>query len=331
MTAISISIVGATGLVGRNFIKIIEKFDIDYSQIYLYASKKSAGKKIMIKNKPYTIMELTKENILKHPSTYALFSAGSSISKDYALFFTKQNTIVIDNSSQFRMDYDVPLIVPEINFDQIENHLLIANPNCSTIQSVLPLKALEKDYSILSVSYTTYQAVSGSGQKGLKDLDLTENHLSPKYYTSPIYNNVIPVIDKVLENNYTFEEEKMILETRKILNKKIDVHATCVRVPVKYSHSVDISVTLDKNVDLNLVLKRLTQFEGLKVILKKDCYPTPRQATNQNFVYVGRIRKDYFKNNVLHLFTTADNIRKGAALNAVQILKKLIERRKQND
>ncbi len=326
MRGLNIAIVGATGLVGSKFIEILQEFNVECSNLYLYASARSAGKEIDAFNKKHTVIELAKENILDKEIDYALFSAGGNVSLEFAKYFVKIGATVIDNSSAYRMDENVPLVVPEVNIEAARvNNGIIANPNCSTIQAVLPLDVLAQ-YGIKSVEYVTFQAVSGSGLKGIKDLEDTSKGLEPSNYPHPIYNNCLPHIDRFLDNGYTFEEMKMINETRKILDQKdLAVTATCVRVPVYNSHSVEMSVELMNEVEVKKLYKEFTAKEGIMVM---DCpqhnvYPLATFATGTNEVYVGRIRKDLNNPNKIHLFCVADNIRKGAALNAIQIMLKL--------
>ena len=323
----NIAIVGATGLVGSNFIKIIEEKKIRFDQLYLYASSRSAGKTVLVNDKEYTVIELSKENILDKQIDYALFSAGGGISALFAQYFVEIGAVVIDNSSQFRMDKDVPLVVPEVNMSDAFNHKgIIANPNCSTIQSVLPLYVLDELYGVKTVHYATYQAVSGSGLKGIKDLEDTSNGLVPSNYPHPIYNNCLPHIDRFLENGYTYEEMKMINETKKILNNDdLLVSATCVRVPVINSHSVEMNVELNQPFSIEDIKKAMSLHDGITLMddVANNIYPLAGYATGKDDVFVGRIRQDITHPNKLHLFCVADNIRKGAALNAVQILEEL--------
>ena len=325
----NIAIIGATGMVGRTFIKVIEERKLVIENVYLYASKRSAGKQMILQNKPYEILELCEENIVGKEIDYALFSAGGDISLAFAKSFTNIGAVVVDNSSAWRMDDDVPLVVPEVNIDAVSNQLLIANPNCSTIQSVLPLKVLADRFGLKSVNYTTYQAVSGSGIKGVEDLLRTSNDELPLNYPHPIYNNVLPHIDVFLENGYTKEEIKMIMETRKILqNDSLPVTATCVRVPVENSHSVEIYVELEKEFTVEDVRTFLGEYPGITVMddPSNNVYPLATYATGKDDVFVGRIRKDLNDPQKLHLFCVSDNIRKGAALNAVQIVEALEKR-----
>lgn len=317
----NIAIVGATGLVGREVVKIlIEKDYINDNNIDLFASKKSAGKIINILNNTFKIKELKEEN-LNFKYDYVFLCAGGEISKSYANLFLNKGAIVIDNSSAFRRDLNVPLVVPEVNFETIKNHKLIANPNCSTIGAVLPIFAILKEYKIKRVIISTYQAVSGAGQKGIDDYQ----NLSTNKFNYLINNNLIPQIDKALENGYTFEENKMEFELKKILNQDIKVCATCVRVPIKNCHSESINIQLDRVPNLNRIKQLLGEFRGIKVVddLKNFKYPMPIFADETNDVYVGRIRKDTSNKRSINMFICFDNIRKGASLNAVQIMENL--------
>lgn len=324
---ISCAIVGATGLVGSTFLKILEEKKLNIDEYYLFASNKSKGKKVTFMDKEYVVEELT-DDVPKRCFTYALFSAGSSISEKYAKKFNKYGTVVIDNSSRFRMEPDVPLVVPEINIKEAYDKLLIANPNCSTIQAVVALFPLHKQYQIRRIIYSTYQAVSGAGINGINDLIETSLGKEPKKIPYKIYNNCIPQIDDFLDNGYTKEEEKMINETRKILNDDtIDITATCVRVPVFNSHAESINVEFKREFDIDNLKQLLSTSPGIAVMddIENKIYPLNTFATNKDEVFVGRIRKDYSLKNSLNLWVVADNIRKGAATNAVQILEKIIE------
>ena len=319
MKAVNVAVVGATGLVGRQMIKSLEEQKIKVKNFYAFSSSRSAGSEITFNGKKYKVEELT-ETSFNRDLDYAIFSAGGDVSKKYAPIAAKHKVVVIDNSSAWRMDKNVPLIVPEINAKALKKHqYIIANPNCSTIQSVLALNPLKK-YGIKRVIYSTYQAVSGSGNKGVEDLDNGLKGIKPKFYPKPIVHNVIPLIDTLLDDGYTKEEVKMIKETQKILaDSKIKITATCVRVPVYYGHSVMINVELKKGFNLNQVIKELKKQPGL-VVLEKD-FPTPLEYAHQDLVYVGRIRKDESVKYGLNMWVVGDNIRKGAASNAVQILK----------
>lgn len=324
---ITCAIVGATGLVGSTFLKVLEEKNLPVDEYYLFASKNSKGKKVKFMDKEYIIEELT-HDVPKRAFDYALFSAGGSISKEYAKEFVENGTTVIDNSSAFRMDEDVPLIVPEVNFDTIGNAKLIANPNCSTIQAMLPLYVLNKYYGIKRVVYSTYQAVSGAGKKGIDDLIFTSYGHKENKFPHKIYNNCIPHIDSFDPNGYTKEELKMINETRKILNiPNLPISATCVRVPVMNSHSESINIELEHDFDIPTLKQQLATFPNIVVLddPNLNIYPLNSFADNKDEVFVGRIRRDNSVQFGINMWVVADNIRKGAASNAVQILERLLE------
>ena len=314
--------VGATGLVGKTFLKVLEERDFDITELYLFASKRSAGNKVILKNKEYTVEELT-EGSFDRNIDIALFSAGGDISKKFALIAAEKGVLVVDNSSAWRMESGVPLVVPEVNPETaFKNSGIIANPNCSTIQCMLPLKVLEEKYGLKRVIYSTYQAVSGSGYKGIEDLENGLRGEEPKTYPHPIVNNCLPHIDKFLENGYTKEEIKMIDETRKILGiPDLPVTATCVRVPVMNSHSVSITAELERDFDLEELKEALGNFAGIALVddVNSNEYPLASDATGQDKVLVGRVRRDFSTEKGINLWVVADNIRKGAATNAVQI------------
>lgn len=324
-----LAIVGATGVVGSTALKVLEEKKLPISEYVLFASCKSAGKKVNFMNKEYVIKELN-ENSFDEGFDFAIFSAGGEIAKKYAPIAVSKGCIVVDNSSAFRMDQDVPLVVPEVNKEEIANNKgIIANPNCSTIQAVLPLKALDDKYTIKRIVYSTYQAVSGAGQKGLNDLQNARNGINKlEKFPYPIYNNCLPQIDVFTENGYTKEELKMINETRKILNKPdLKITATTVRVPVENSHSESINVEFEKDFELSELVETLKNFEGIivKDDINSEIYPLATTATGHDEVFVGRIRRDFSVENGVNLWVVADNIRKGAASNAIQIVEKLIE------
>ena len=268
------------------------------------------------------------ENSFDEGFDYALFSAGGEVSKKYAPIAAKKGCTVIDNSSYFRMDKNVPLVVPEVNFEDVRNnHGIIANPNCSTIQAMLPLKALDDKYKIKRIVYSTYQAVSGAGKNALEDLSNVDNTLPLKKFPHPIFNNCLPHIDDFLDNGYTKEEMKMINETRKILHHPdLKITATTVRVPVSNSHSEAINVEFENDFKIDELVKTLKDFPNIVVVdnPSKNEYPMPINATGHDEVFVGRIRRDDSVKSGVNLWVVADNIRKGAASNAVQILEKLI-------
>ena len=325
------AIVGATGLVGSTFLKVLEEKKLPIDEYVLLASKKSAGKEVIFMNKKYIVEELTKDAFLNNRFNYALFSAGSEVSLEYAPIAANNGCIVIDNSSAFRMKDNVPLVVPEVNKEMIEkNNGIIANPNCSTIQAVIPLKVLHERYTLKRVIYSTYQAVSGAGIKGIKDLENTSKGNKATKFIYPIFNNCLPHIDVFLENDYTKEEMKMILETRKILNlPNLNITATCVRVPVKNCHCESINVEFEQEFDILELKQLLNKKDGIVVLddIKKNIYPLPTFVDGKDDVFVGRIRRDYSVKNGLNFWCVADNIRKGAATNAVQILEELILKR----
>lgn len=327
MKEYKLAIVGATGLVGRSFIKVLEERRLPIKEYGLFASKKSAGKIMNILGKDYTVKELT-ESSFDEGFDFALFSAGGDTAKKYAPIASKKGCTVIDNSSAFRMDDDVPLVVPEVNFDDALKHNgIIANPNCSTIQAMLPLKALDDKYVIKRVIYSTYQAVSGAGRYGLEDLENTDNSKPLKKFPYPIYNNCLPHIDIFLDNGYTKEEMKMINETKKILHKpNLNVTATTVRVPVSNSHSESINVEFEKSFEINDLFNTLKSFSNIVLVdnPKENLYPMAINATGHDEVFVGRVRRDNSVPSGVNLWVVADNIRKGAATNAVQIVEGLI-------
>lgn len=294
----------------------------------LFASQKSAGEVFSISGNSYVVEELT-ENSFDRGFDFAIFSAGGEVSKKYAPIADSKNCIVVDNSSYFRMHDDVPLVVPEVNMeDAFLHHGIIANPNCSTIQAMLPLKALEDKYHIKRVVYSTYQAVSGAGKDALDDLKNTDNSEPLKKFPYRIYNNCLPHIDVFMENGYSKEEMKMIDETRKILHRPdLKVTATTVRVPVQNSHSESINVELEKDFEMNDLLDTLRNFPNLILQddLSKNLYPMAINATGHDEVFVGRVRRDYSVNSGINLWVVADNIRKGAASNAIQIVERLME------
>jgi len=325
----NLAIAGATGLVGSTFLKVIEERNFPFENLYIMASAKSAGKTVKFKGTDYTVEELTEHSFDK-PIDIALFSAGGPVSGKYAPIAAKHGVIVVDNSSAWRMDEAVPLVVPEVNPDDIKwNTGIIANPNCSTIQAVVALKPLYDKYGIKRVVYSTYQAVSGSGLKGITDL---KNGLAGSdktiAYAHPIAGNCLPHIDVFLENGYTKEEMKMVNETRKILgDNNLAITATTVRVPVFDSHSESINVELEKPYEIEELKEALASAPG--VILQDDpannIYPLAKNAAGRDEVFVGRVRRDFSVENGVNLWVVSDNIRKGAATNAVQIAELLLK------
>lgn len=325
---IKLAIVGATGLVGRTILKILEEKNLPIYEYVLFSSKKSAGSIIHFRGKDYIVKELTANSFTEEHFNFAIFSAGSNTSLIYSPIAAQNGCTVIDNSSAFRMDKKVPLVVPEVNPEDIKlQQGIIANPNCSTIQAVLPIKAIDAKYPVKRIIYSTYQAVSGAGKFGLEDLENGSKGLPPKKFPYPIFNNCLPHIDDFLENGYTKEEEKMINETRKILHKPdLKITATCVRVPVSNCHCESINLELEKEFDLKDIYQLLSEFENIRVIdnTKENLYPLPTKVSGKDGVFVGRIRRDYSIPNGLNLWVVADNIRKGAATNAIQILERML-------
>lgn len=324
MKKYNVAIVGATGLVGSTFLKVLEEEKFPINNLILLASSKSKGKKIIYEGKEYEVEELTKDSF--ENVDIALFSAGGSVSLEYCPIAASKGAIVIDNSSSFRNRPDLPLVVPEVNPEDIRNYGIISNPNCSTIQSIVPLKALEK-FGIKKVNYTTYQAVSGSGMKGINDLKNTLEGKDNEFYPYKISETCIPEIDSFLDDGYTKEEMKMVNETRKMLHMpNLPISATCIRVPVKNSHGVSIQVEFEKDFTLEEVRSLIANYPGLVLAddPKNHIYPVSTMANGNNKIYVGRIRRDLSTPKGLLLYCVSDNVRKGAAANAVQIAKYII-------
>ncbi len=333
MKKFNVAVVGATGMVGNKFLEVLEEKRLPVENYYLFASARSAGKKIDFMGKEHTVEELTEENVLRLEGKvdYALFSAGGAISKKFAPLFVKIGATVVDNSSQWRMYDDVPLVVPEVNPEDVkESKGIIANPNCSTIQAVVALKPLYDAFGIKRIVYSTYQAVSGAGVGGYDDLKNGINGAPPKKFPRPIAYNILPHIDVFLDDGYTKEEWKMIAETRKILHdKNLRITATTVRVPVFYGHSESINVEFVQKCTKTDVVNALRNFDGIVVMddVENGVYPTPLDVENKDEVFVGRIRIDDSVESGANLWVVADNIRKGAATNAVQIVELLIKNR----
>ena len=322
-----VAVVGATGVVGRTVLKVLEEKNFSNCTYTLFSSSKSAGSKLEFLGNSYVVCELT-ENSFDSGFDFAIFCAGGDVSRKFAPIAASKSCVVIDNSSVFRMNPDVPLVVPEVNPEKIfENNGIIANPNCSTIQAVVPLKPLDDKYVIKRVVYSTYQAVSGAGRQGIVDLEDGAKGIDPKKFPYPIFNNCLPHIDVFLDDGYTKEEHKMIDETRKILNKPdLAVTATTVRVPVRNCHSESINIEFENDFDLFDVKQILQNSPGVIVVddVSKNYYPIATKADGFDDVLVGRIRRDFSVKFGLNIWVVADNLRKGAASNAVQILEKLI-------
>ena len=329
MKKFDIAVVGCTGKVGRQMITVLEERKLPYNNVVMFASAKSAGSTIKFDGKDYTIVELSEENIKANKVDIVLMSAGGGTSKTFAPIFAETGAIVIDNSSQWRMDENVPLVVPEANAADAINPPkgIIANPNCSTIQAIVALKPLNDKYGIERIVYSTYQAVSGAGVAGSQDLLNGEQGIAPKKFNQPIYHNLIPQIDVFDPNGYTKEELKMVNETRKIFhNPEMRVTATTVRVPVPNCHSESINVELKKPFDIEELKQDLANADGLVLVddIANCVYPMPCNCDNKDEVFVGRVRRDFSVENGINMWCVADNIRKGAATNAVQIAQYLI-------
>ena len=329
MKKYNVAVVGATGMVGNKFLEVLAERNLPVENYYLYASAKSAGKVIDFMGKPHTVIELTKENVVNKKIDIALFSAGASVSREFAPIFASIGATVVDNSSCWRMDENVPLVVPEVNPEDVRwNKGIIANPNCSTIQAMVALKPLHDKYTIKRVVYSTYQAVSGAGVQGYNDLKDGINGVPPKKFNHQIFANCLPQIDVFCDNHYTKEEMKMVNETRKILHAPdMRITATTVRVPVFHGHSESINIEFEKPCDLKGVFECLENAPGLVVIddIENCKYPMPVDIENTDPVYVGRVRIDDSVESGINIWCVADNIRKGAATNTVQIAELLIK------
>lgn len=329
MKSYNVAVVGATGMVGQKMLEVLAELKFPVKKLYPMASSRSAGKEITFQGKTYVVEEL-RDEAFDQDIDIALFSAGGGTSERFSPVAAKKGVIVIDNSSAFRMTPEVPLVVPEVNPEDLDLHKnIIANPNCSTIQAMVALKPLYDAFGIKRVVYSTYQAVSGSGLKGYEDLKEGVLGGENNFYPHPIAFNCLPHIDSFLENGYTKEEMKMVNETRKILHDDtLRITATTVRVPVYYGHSESINVELKKAFSVEEVKDLYTKAPG--IILEDDpennIYPLARTAENRDEVFVGRVRRDFSVDNGLNLWVVADNIRKGAATNAVQIAFALAKR-----
>lgn len=332
MKKYSVAVVGATGAVGEEIFRVLEELDFPVGDVLPLGSARSAGLEIEFKGKKYKVKELNESTFSEHEVDIAFFSAGGSVSEKYAKFAAESGAVVIDNTSHFRMQPDVPLVVPECNPDDVKewkNTGIIANPNCSTIQMVQLLKPLNDAFGIRRVDVSTYQAASGAGKEGMEELvyqmqkffEFKLDECEPKVFAHRLALNVIPHIDVFLDNDYTKEEMKMVNETQKILHKKIEVSATCVRVPVLRSHSEAITIHFEREVDAAAAREVLSKAPSVVVIDEpsKKLYPMPSISSDTNETYVGRIRSDNFDKKILHLWCCADQIRVGAATNAVRI------------
>ncbi len=330
----NVAVVGATGAVGRRMLSTLEERSFPVAGIKALASARSAGQKLPFAGGEVVVEELRGDAFAG--VDIALFSAGGGVSLEYAPQATRHGAVVIDNSSAFRMDKDIPLVVPEVNPDALKNPVtIVANPNCSTIQMVVALKPLHDRFRIRRVVVSTYQSVSGSGQKAIDELlvqsrqALAGEALEPKVYAHPIAFNCLPHIDVFLENGYTKEEMKMVNETRKILgDETIEVCPTTVRVPVFYAHSEAVNVETEKKLDVAEVKALLARQPGVELVDRPEAnaYPLAINAAGRDPVFVGRIRADLTRENAVNMWIVSDNLRKGAALNAVQIAELLIRR-----
>lgn len=320
----NIAIIGATGLVGLTMLKVLEEINLEIGSLYLYASNSSKDKVLKFKNDDYIIQEL-KEDSFSNKIDIALFATNKEISKQYIPIAVKAGVYVIDNSSYYRNSVLVPLVVAGVNDYLINKEsYIVANPNCSTIESVLALAEVDKLYKLKRVIYNTYQAVSGSGYRGVLDLVNTIEGKENSLYEKPIAYNLIPIIGDLDEDKISYEEKKMINETKRIFNNpNLLVSATCVRVPVVNSHSISINVECSDTVDINQLIKNLKENELLKIY--EEGHPTPKEVSGSDLVHIGRIRYDDSVENGLNMWVVADNLRVGAATNAIRILNKLWE------
>jgi aspartate-semialdehyde dehydrogenase len=329
MKQYQVAVVGATGLVGRKMIQVLEERKFPVEKLRLFASAKSAGTTIVFNGKPVDVDKLTKESF--KGIDIALFSAGGAISKEFAPHAVKAGALVIDNSSAFRMEQDVPLVVPEVNPQDILKHKgIIANPNCSTIQMVVALKPLHDRWKIKRIVVSTYQGITGAGKKAVDQLEgeLAKRTNVEKKFPHPIAYNVLPQIDVFVDGGYTKEEVKMVNETKKIMgDDSIKVTATCVRVPVTGGHSESVNVEFEKPFSLLEVLDALGKAPGVAIQddVAKSIYPMPIWSHEKDDVFVGRIRRDETIANGLNFWIVSDNLRKGAATNAVQIAEEWIK------
>ncbi|WP_332444861.1 aspartate-semialdehyde dehydrogenase [Wolinella succinogenes] len=338
MKRYNVAVVGATGAVGEEIFKILEERNFPVENLLPLASARSVGAEVQFAGKNYKVVELTEEVFEKHHVDIAFFSAGGSVSAKFAPYAAQAGAVVIDNTSHFRMDEDVPLVVPEVNPEDIalwRKRGIIANPNCSTIQMVQVLKPLHDAFEIERVDVSTYQATSGAGKKGMEELvyqmqkffDFTLSECEPEVFAHQIALNLIPHIDVFQENGYTKEEMKMVKETNKIMHSHFAVSATCVRVPVLRSHSESITIRFKNSADAKEAREILSKAPSVVVMdepLAKK-YPMPSIATDTDETYVGRIRNDIYDEKILHLWCVADQIRVGAATNAVRIAQKWVE------
>lgn len=338
MRTYNIAVVGATGAVGEEIFSVLDEVKFPVKELHAFASAKSVGEELEFQDRRIKVKLLDENSFEDNEIDIAFFCAGSSVSSHFAPYAVESGALVIDNTSYFRMNKDIPLVVPEVNPHDIvlaQNKGIISNPNCSTIQMLQVLKPLDDVYNIKRVDVATYQAVSGAGKIGMQELvqqmqdffafklDESKNDVFPQ----TIALNLFPHIDVFMDNAYTKEEMKMLKESQKILHKNIELSATCVRVPVLRSHSEAITIEFEKDVDAEQAKEILKAAPNLVLLddIENKLYPTPLLASNKNETFVGRVRKDLFRNNILHLWCVADQIRVGAATNAVRIAIKYIE------
>jgi len=330
----NVAVVGATGAVGEELFRVMEEMNFPVANLLPLASASSVGKEITFAGKEYPVVELTNSVFEENEIDIAFFSAGGNISAKFAQYAVESGAVVIDNTSHFRMEPNIPLVVPEVNPEDIalwRESGIIANPNCSTIQMVQALKPLDELYGIKRVDVATYQATSGAGKKGMEELvkqmqdffAFKLDETQKEAFTHQIALNVIPHIDSFVDNGFTKEEMKMVNETQKIMKKHMAIAATCVRVPVLRSHSESITIRFEDGVDVDVdaIRSALANFQNVEVAddIANNIYPMPIMATDTDITYVGRIRKDIYEPNVVHLFNAADQVRVGAATNAVRI------------
>jgi aspartate-semialdehyde dehydrogenase len=340
----NVAIVGANGAVGEEILTILQEIDFPIKKLLPLASARSIGKTVEFNGKEIAIQELTNEIFADENIEIALFSAGGSVSAAFAPAAVKAGAVVIDNTSHFRMDKNIPLVVPEVNPEDIakwKDSGIVANPNCSTIQMVQVLKPLDDAYDLLRVDVSTYQATSGAGKTAMEELvtqmqDFFAFKLSDskhKVFNQQIALNVIPQIDVFTQNGYTKEEMKMVNETTKIMHKQIPLSATCVRVPTLRGHAEALSLTFACEVNADKVREILRKAPNLVILddPSKALYPMPATCVDKNETFVGRIRNDNFSKNMIHLFVVADNLRVGAATNAVRIAQKWIEMQEESN
>jgi len=338
MKKYNVAVVGANGAVGEEILRVLEEIDFPLNKLVPLASARSVGLQVEYNGENIDILELTHDVFEQEEVEIALFSAGGSVSAEFAPSAVDAGAVVIDNTSHFRMDENVPLVVPEVNPQDIAKWRetgIIANPNCSTIQMVQALKPLDEAYDLVRVDVDTYQATSGAGKSAMEELvnqmqaffAFKLNEAEHKVFNQQIALNVIPQIDVFTDNGYTKEEMKMVNETTKILHKEVPLSATCVRVPTLRGHAEAVTMTFDSQVEANEAREILSRAPNIVILDNPDeaLYPMPATCIDKNETFVGRIRNDLFANNMLHIFVAADNLRVGAATNAVRIAQKWIE------